>query len=125
MRESHKSDLQNIFIENAHNFASSHRRCPGRKGVLLKFWPQACNSIKKEPASSTLKPILQVKLLSMVVRYSIKYHKNCSYSEATDHLSLVKCDYLHNNYGLRIVLFDDYGNGASTNDNENRRRKKE
>ena len=58
----------------------------------------------------------------MEVRYFIKYHeiKKCSYSEVIDQY----CDYLQNNYGSYIVVFDGYGNGASTKDHEHRRRNK-
>ena len=34
------------------------------------------------------------------------------------------CEYIQNNYGSCIVVFDGYGNGASTKDHEHRRRNK-
>ena len=46
--------------------------------------------------------------------HQVSWNKNCSYSEVIDQY----CDYLQNNYGLFIVIFDSYGNGASTKDHE-------
>ena len=52
--------------------------------------------------------------------HQVSWNKNCSYSEVIDQY----CDYLQNNYGSCIVVFDGYGNGASTKDHEHRRRNK-
>ena len=50
----------------------------------------------------------------------VSWNKNCSYSEVIDQY----CDYLQNNYGSCIAVFDGYGNGASTKDHEHRQRNK-
>ena len=52
--------------------------------------------------------------------HQVSWNKNCSYSEIINQY----CDYLQNNYGSWIVVFDAYGNGASAKDQEHRRRNK-
>ena len=89
MRQSHKSHLRNILIENAHN---------------SKTYP--ANKVVADGGA---------------LLHQISWNKNCSYSEVIGQ----HCDYLQNNYGLCIVVFDGYGNGATTKDHEQRRRKKE
>ena len=88
MRESHKSDLEKILIENVHNFETY----PTSKIVVDGGAPL----------------------------HQASWNKNCSYSEVIDQYR----DYLQNNYGSCIVVFDGYGNGASTKDHEHRRRNK-
>ena len=88
MRESHKSDLKNILIENVHNFETY--------------------------------PTSKIVVDGGALLHQVSWNKNCSYSEVIDQY----CDYLQNNYGSCIVVFDGYGNGASTKDHEHRRRNK-
>ena len=37
--------------------------------------------------------------------HQVSWNKHCSYTEVIDQY----CNYLHNNYGLCIVVFDGYG----------------
>ena len=88
MRESHKSDVKNILLENTRifeNYPSSKIVVDG--GALL---------------------------------HQVSLKKSCTYSEVIDQYFT----YLSNNYGLCIVAFDGYGNGASTKDHEHRKRTK-
>ena len=87
MCESHKSDLKNIFIENARNF---------------KTYPDS-----------------KIVVEGGALLHQVSWNKKCSYSEVQ------YCDYLQNNYGLCIIVFDSYGNGVSAKDHEHRRRNKE
>ena len=88
MRESHKSDLKNILIENVHNFETY--------------------------------PTSKIVVDGGALLHQVSWNKNCSYSEVIDQY----CDYLQNNYGSCIVVFDGYANGTSTKDHEHRRRNK-
>ena len=88
MRELHKSDLQNILIENVYNFETY--------------------------------PTSKIVVDGGALLHQVSWNKNCFYSEVIDQY----CEYLQNNYGSCIVVFDDYENGASTKDHEHRRRNK-
>ena len=96
MRESHKSDLKNILVENLLNFETY----PGSKIVV--------------DGGALLHQVSRNKNCSY--NEVIDQH----YGEVIDEY----CDYLQNNYGSCIVVLDDYGNGANTKDQEHRRRNK-
>ena len=85
MRESHKSDLKNILIENVHNFETY--------------------------------PTCKIVVDGGALLHQVSWNKNFAYIEVIDQY----CDYLQNNYGSCIVVFDGYGNGASTKDHEHRK----
>ena len=87
--------------------------CASHTNLILRILTENVPNFETYPAS-------KIVVDGGALLHQVLWNKNCSYSEVIDQY----CDYLQNNYGSCIVVFDGYGNGASIKDHEHRRRNK-